>query len=182
MPTITGWIFDGYPVRQGISVWIIDQDGRMHVALDRWQPRLFVGDSPRLSRFLARNRIPMTTGRTERRDFYTLASVPVVEIRVHNPLAYNRFVAQLEAIEGLTLYNCDLHLVQTWHYERDHFPLAKGTFVIEEKKGDDGVGLPRLLSWEITDSPWDIDYALPPLRYLRMGLEGRTTDPNHAGV
>ena len=32
------------------------------------------------------------------------------------------------------------------------------------------------------DSPWAIDYEVPPLRYVRLGLEGRTTDPNHGQI
>src|SRR5476651_39958 len=101
MAKIQGWIFDGYLVAGGISLWIIDESGRMHTALDPWQPRLFAGLSPQLSRFLARSKIPVITRRTERKDFYTLAPVSVLEIRVWNPLQYGGLVIQLEAIEGL---------------------------------------------------------------------------------
>jgi len=174
MQQIKGWIFDGYPVSDGISLWIIDEDGRMHTVRDRWQPRLFAAPCPLLTRFLSRNKIQITTTRTERRDFYSLSTVPVIDIRVHNPLEYNLFVAQLEAIEGLNLFNCDLHLVQTWHYERRHFPLAKGIFRVDTDE--------NLLDYTINDSPWAMDYELPPLRYVRIGLEGRTTDPNHSGT
>src|ERR1051326_6650540 len=174
MAKIKGWIFDGYLVSGGVSLWIIDESGRMQTAFDPWQPRLFVKPSPRLASFLSRQKTPLTTRRTERKEFYTLKSIPVLEIRVHDPLLYNRFVMELEAMEGLELYNCDLHLIQAWHYERKHFPLAKGIFETDPH----GV----LTRFELRDSPWDIDYELPPLRYLRMGLEGRTTDPNHSGV
>jgi DNA polymerase elongation subunit (family B) len=171
MPTLHGWIFDAYLIPEGVALWVIDERGRMHQRVDGWQPRLFVGPSPLLDKHLAQNRVPVTTRMTCRKDLFSGTSLAVVEIRVRNPLQYNRFVAGLEAIEGLRLFNCDIHLVQAYHYERGHFPLAKCRFESDESG--------RLTHYELQDSPWDLDYTLPPLRYARLGLDHRTTDPNH---
>jgi DNA polymerase elongation subunit (family B) len=163
--TISGWIFDAYLVPEGVALWLINAAGRTHTLLDRWQPRLFVGESPLLSPFLARNKIPVTPRPTERKDFFTGVMRPVIEIRVQNPLHYNDLVKHLESLEGLALFNCDIPLIQAWHYERGHFPLAKIT--------TDGI------RHHLCDSPWDLDYPYPPLRYAYLSLEDRVTDPNH---
>lgn len=173
MKTLKGWIFDAYLVSEGVGVWIVDELDQMHAVLDVWQPRLYVLPSPLLDSFLKKNRVAVECRMVRRNDFYTGRSMDVVEIRV-NPLEHERFLRALEAVRGLSLFNCDIHLVQAWHFERKHFPLAKGVFHVDDAG--------RLISWEILDSPWDLDYELPPLRYLRIGLDGRRSDPNHGGI
>ena len=39
MPRISGWIFDAYPLTSGMSLWILDEQGRMHALRDPWQDR-----------------------------------------------------------------------------------------------------------------------------------------------
>ena len=37
--TITGWLFDLYPSREGITLWLVDRDGakyRCHDGFDPW--------------------------------------------------------------------------------------------------------------------------------------------------
>ncbi len=168
---IAGWIFDAYLIPVGISLWVMDADGQMHMFHDAWRPRLFALPSFPLTRFLAQSPISISTQMIERKEFFSERSVQVLEIRVHNPLEYNKLNIGLQAIAGIELFNCDIHLVQAYHYERGHFPLAKGVFQ------SDAAGW--LTSFELQDSPWNLDYDAPPLRYARLGLEGRTGDPNH---
>src|SRR5438445_9906208 len=101
---ISGWIFDAYLTGEGISLWILDQGGKMHALLYRWQPRLFAREGPKLVRFLARNRIPITQRTTEREDFFTHEKVAVREIRVTNPLRYNDFVNKIQEVGNLELF------------------------------------------------------------------------------
>jgi DNA polymerase-2 len=168
---IKGWIFDAYLTGEGISLWILDSRGKMHALLDPWQPRLFAREGPKLSRFLAHNRIPITQRSTVREEFFTREKVPVREIRVCNPLRYNDFVAKIQEVENLELFNCDIHPIQAYHYERGHFPLAKGEFEADA----DGV----LRDWTLHDSPWDLDYEWPPLRFAYLSLD-HDNDPNHS--
>jgi DNA polymerase elongation subunit (family B) len=168
---IKGWIFDAYLTGEGISLWILDQEGKMHALLDRWQPRLYAREGPKLTRFLAHNHIPITQRSTVREEFFTHEKVPVREIRVCNPLRYNDFVTKIQEVEDLDLFNCDIHPIQAYHYERGHFPLAKGEFEADA----DGV----LRDWTLYDSPWDLDYELPPLRFAYLSLD-HANDPNHS--
>jgi DNA polymerase elongation subunit (family B) len=168
---ISGWIFDAYPVREGIALWLIDREGRSHVALDDWRPRLFARDGALLNNFLARNRIAIRIQPVVRTDFFTHQPLAVREIRLENPLEYDDFVARIQEVENLDLYNCDIHPVQAYHYERGHFPLAKGEYEVDA----DG----KLQEWRLNDSPWDLDYELPPLRFAYLSLD-HNDDPNHA--
>jgi len=168
---ITGWIFDAYLIGEGISLWVLDEEGKMHALLDPWRPRLFAQEGPKLAGFLSRNRIPITQYPTTRLDFFTHQPLCVREIRVNNPLQYNDFVNKIQEVENLELFNCDIHPVQAYHYERGHFPLAKGEF----DTGSDGI----LRAWTLQDSPWELDYAWPPLRFAYLSLD-HANDPNHA--
>src|ERR1017187_7298141 len=126
MTVLKGWIFDAYLVSNGISLWIIDEAGRMHTLLDPWQPKLFVGACADLKRLL--ESWPATLRQTDKKEFYSNTFVPVHEIRVHNPQTYEDLVRRLEQVEGLELYNADIPLIQAYHYERKHFPLARGEY------------------------------------------------------
>src|SRR3954470_23272287 len=105
---IEGWIFDAYPIRDGMCLWLIDREGRSHVALDDWPPRLFAADGPLLSDFLARKRIPIPTPPAVGKDFFSQLPLAVQEIRLENPLEYDAFVARIQEVENLDLYNCDI--------------------------------------------------------------------------
>ena len=39
---IRGWIFDAYPLLSGMSLWVLDEEGRMHALRDAWEPRFYV--------------------------------------------------------------------------------------------------------------------------------------------
>ena len=74
---IHGWIFDAYPVREGISLWILDAKGQMHTLLDAWQPRLYAKDGARLNDFLSRNRTSIRTQLATRKDIFTRTDITV---------------------------------------------------------------------------------------------------------
>jgi len=171
MPRIRGWIFDAYPLLNGMSLWVLDEDGRMHALRDAWQPRFFVSAGPSFPASIRRYPISTRCTPVERKDFFTNRPFPVWEVRVGNLLKYSQLVDTLMRRQDIELFNCDIKLVQAYHYERRHFPLAYGTFECDADQA--------LTSWELHDSPWAIDYSLPPLRYAYLSLEDNPTDPNH---
>ena len=175
--TLEAWLFDAYPESGGIRVWVLDGQGRCHDFLDPWQAEFYAaGDEPALRRGLDALRAapyPSSSRRVERLDLFTGRTVSVVEVRVP-PLARDEAAEGLKRL-GLDLFSADIHLVQQYHYDRGHFPLARCAFAV-----DDG----RLASWELRDDPWAIDYELPPMRTVHLALSesdvaGRL-DPNHA--
>lgn len=178
---VSGWILDAYPVAEGMCVWLLDKDGRAAPVVDGWSPGFYLGLEPRhqdaLSQWL-RGGPGGTVAVVERRDFFSGRLRPVFDIRINNPLAYAGAVDRALRIPGGSLYNADIDLVQYYFYERGLFPLAYASAAT----GEDG----RVREWALLDSPWTLDYALPPMRYARLGFEfpsglgpNAEVDPNH---
>jgi len=160
-----------------MRVWIIGRDGRHQSVLDPWRPAFHVGGTPAQLKSVLRllAGLPYLTdcGWVEKRELFLDATLRVLEVRVP-VLERDRLVKRLAAME-VPLYDADMHLAQTYHYERNHFPLARCRFEIE---GD------RLKAFELNDDPWAIDYELPELRTMHLALTGSEIagrlDPNHA--
>src|ERR1700693_3977704 len=116
---ISGWILDIYLVKEGICLWIIDQNGKKYSLTDTFSPLFYLGGSQAVLRQTLRNlsrlKIPMTIDQTEGIDFYTNQTIPVLRILVHHPLYYAKVVQwcihfknELEkrtAQEAVFLYN-----------------------------------------------------------------------------
>ncbi|MBL0057926.1 MAG: hypothetical protein IPP35_02140 [Elusimicrobia bacterium] len=170
-----GWIFDAYPVFEGMRVWAILADGRRVSFVDAWRaPFIVEGTSwARARPLLAEVRAPLSIAPQEGTDLYCEIRRPGWEVRVPPPL-HGALVKKLKRA-GVLLYNADFHPVQHYHYERGHFPLAFGTFEF---------GAGRLNRFFLQDDPWSTDYSIPPLRFLHLALAGSefsgAVDPNHA--
>ncbi|MBI3552885.1 MAG: hypothetical protein HY077_10240 [Elusimicrobia bacterium] len=163
---LEGWIFDAYPEEEGMRVWAIERSGGHRQLLDPWQAAFYVDGRPRLPPFADARLV-------ERVELFSGKTFRVLEVRLP-PLRRDRLVRELSAA-GFLLYSADIPLVQAYHYDRGHFPLAFCSF---ESEGE------RLVSWELRDDPWAVDYELPPLKVMRLKLSaseiaGRL-DPNHA--
>src|ERR1017187_8221263 len=141
---IRGWIFDAYPLASGMSLWVLDEEGRMHALRDAWEPRFFVSAGPSFPASIRRYPIPTRCTLAERKDFFTQHVVPVWEVRVGNPLKYMSLVDTLMHRPDIELFNCDIKIVQAYHYERRHFPLAYGIFECDEHQAIKG--------WELRHS------------------------------
>ncbi|MFI5350914.1 MAG: hypothetical protein ACHQ2Z_15310, partial [Elusimicrobiota bacterium] len=178
MEKMEGWIFDAYPEDAGMRVWIVERGGRRRSVLDAWRPSFHVsGTTSQLktaARVLASLSYPTSTRWVEKKELFSGAALLVWEISV--PVRErDALVKRLAALE-LPLYDADMHLVQAYHYDRGHFPLALCGF---ELSGE------RLVSHELRDDPWAVDYEIPPLTTMRLALAGSeiagTQDPNHTG-
>jgi DNA polymerase-2 len=73
-----------------------------------------------------------------------------------------------DAFPNLTYYDADLSLPQRYGLTRNLFPLAY--CAAEHDHG-------RLQRIEALDTPWDVDYRLPPLRVMALRLSGELRDP-----
>lgn len=170
---LEGWIFDAYPEAGGMRVWIVMPDGRRRDFLDAWEPVFHLGGSlSRLGRAGALLAGQSVRG-VDKTELFSGEKRRVLEVRVP-VLERDALVSRLKGLE-LELYDADIHLVQAYHYDRGHFPLARCRFA---------VGDGRLLSWELRDDPWAVDYELPPLKVMHLALSGSEVagriDPNHA--
>lgn len=170
-----GWIFDAYPVFEGMRVWAVLVDGRRVTFVDPWRaPFVVDGSSWGQARpLLAAARTPMEISPREGTDLYSEKCRSGWEVRVAPPV-HGALVKKLKRA-GVLLYNADFHLVQHYHYERGHFPLAFGAFDFDAD---------RLNSFSLQDDLWSVDFSLPPLRFLHVALAGSefsgAVNPTHA--
>jgi DNA polymerase elongation subunit (family B) len=181
-----GWIFDAYPVFEGMRLWAILVDGRRAHFVDPWRaPFIVDGRSwDRAHPLLSAVRAPLSIEPREGSDLYSQKNRPGWEVRVPPPL-HGPLVKKLKRL-GVLLYNADFHLVQHYHYERGHFPLAFGTFDFEIAPPTAGgaSGNDRLIGFSLLDDPWSVNFSLPPLRFLHVALSGGefsgAVNPSHA--
>ena len=173
MNTIFGWLFDVYPSSDGMTVWVIDPDGRSHHLHDTFTPTFYV-QGPReelraVCQMLRTRGAPVTLRRTERIDLFLDRHIEVLEVGVRIPSLLPRLFHQTaEHRPDLTYYNADLSLPQRYVLQRGIFPLAYCSIDIEGR---------RIQHIEALDSPWEIDYPLPPLRTMALRLSGEMQNP-----
>ena len=173
--TLTGWLFDVYPCDDGMLVWILDEDGRAHALRDSFSPSFYVrGPASELravGEMLRARRAPVTLRRAERRDLFLGREIEVLEVGVRQPGLLPALVRQTADFRpDLTYYDADIPLPQHYVLARGAFPLAY--CAVEHRAG-------RIQRLQALDTPWEIDYRLPPLRVMTMRLDGELRDPAH---
>ena len=176
MRTISGWLFDIYAQGEDVSVWLIDDEGVPHHLRDQVQPSFFVGGSPAelhlVCEWLRGARLPVNLKRAERYDIFARDSLVVLEVQVLIPALYERIIRRVaDTFPNLEFYNADLTIPQVYFYERDLFPLARCEALVNEAD--------EILEIAAENTPWDLDYSLPPLRTMLLRLEGENRNPNH---
>jgi DNA polymerase II len=173
-----GWIFDAYPETNGMRLWIVERGGRRLSVLDAWKPSFHVSGTyaqlKSAARLISGLDYPARTRWVDKKELFSGKTLSVWEVQVP-VLERDALVKRLAGMD-IPLFDADMHLVQTYHYDRGHFPLALCEFEIE-----DG----RLLSHELRDDPWTVDYELPPLTTMHLSLSSSEIagmlDPNHSG-
>lgn len=168
-----------------MTVWLIPRDGsrkRLRLTDRSFRPCFYVhggeGRLARLGRVLeARARVRCALA--ERANIWDGRPLVVLQVSVQRPTEFRgltRWVRRLEP--HLTLYNSDLMLEPLYCWDKGVFPLAG----VEVDAGA-GVGhetAPAVRAIACRDDEWAVDYELPPLRILRVRLEGLTrVDPKH---
>src|SRR3990172_999017 len=90
--TLEGWLFDVYPHRDGMVVWMLGADGRPHRLLHRYEPAMYVA-GPRQAiesagKAVATLGVPVTLRPARQRELMTGEEVPVVRVAAGSPAAY----------------------------------------------------------------------------------------------
>ena len=115
--------------------------------------------------------MPITTEWTERRELLSNRFISVLKISTSR---LDRFSALVQFAyrfnPELTFYNSDILLPQVYFYERGLFPLAQCELTYDESM--------RLTEIQLLDSPWAVNYLVPPLRFLQLRME-QDANPNH---
>jgi DNA polymerase-2 len=173
MTTLFGWLFDTYPDGDGMTLWVLDAQGGSHKLRDSFTATFYVRgprrDLHELCQWLRARRMPLTLARGEHTDLFLDQPVEVLEVGVPQPGRLPALFRQTaDAFPNLTYYNADISLAQRYVLARGVFPLAYCTLEV------DGEQVREIRS---LDSPWEIDYALPPLRTMALRMAGDMRDP-----
>jgi len=172
--SVLAHLFDAYPVRGGMAVWLLADDGTRLRLVHPWAPRFYYAGRPDVLRqaaaLLHTLRTPVTTRMVTQRDLLR-GDVAVTEVTVADPQTFPRVVALLARLDNLVFYNCDIGLPQMYMYEHRLFPLGRCAVEVA----------PDNTIQEIAplDTPWDREYTVPPLTVLRLRLDGDPANPNH---
>ena len=168
MAALSAWLFDVYPDADGMRLWLLDDGGRMHTLHDTFTPCLYargpLDDLRAVARMLRARRAPVTLRRAERRDLFLDREVEVLEIGVRLPALLPtvlRWAAEFRPY--LTYYDADIPLPQRYVLARGVFPLAACDVEYDPAAS-------RLRAIATVDSPWEVDYRLPPFRVMTLRL------------
>jgi hypothetical protein len=166
---VRGWILDLYPGKPGeMVVWLKLENGEAVRLVDEWSPSIFIGTDNK-SDF----DVPLQTLRHDflwtrmvrRRERVTdPTDSEVIEAKLKDAKKAQQVAGRMERLGPFgtfRLYNADIPPGQSYLYERDLFPLA---LCEVEQRGE-------RLHWELKDDVWDYDYALPPLRKVKLEVE-----------
>ncbi|HEU4759225.1 MAG TPA: DNA polymerase domain-containing protein [Dehalococcoidia bacterium] len=172
MASLSAWLFDVYPDGNGMRLWLLDGAGRMHTLHDTFTPCLYArgpqDDLRAVARMLRARRAPVTLRRTERRDLFLDREVEVLEIGVRLPALLPtvlRWAAEFRPY--LTYYDADIPLPQRYVLARGIFPLAACDV---EHDPAAGPAPGRLRAIATVDTPWEVDYRLPPFQVMTLRL------------
>jgi DNA polymerase elongation subunit (family B) len=158
--TITGWLFDLYPSREGITLWLVDCSGAKHRCSARFDPWFYMhvssSDEARVGAIVRQFPFRVSLDRTVRREIYTDEEWNVLRITVHDALHLKDVVRRLEPhVPHFVFFDSDISPQQLYLYRTGLFPLAFAEYTLDEED--------RLVAWELDDDPAASEYRLPPL-------------------
>jgi len=167
---VKGWIFDVYPSEIGeMAVWIIGENNERVRLTDPFQPKVYVSgkqeEIERLaSRFFSNQNIASWNFAYKYAHPTDNEKSRVLEITLKDCRQTSIFTRDiLRTGDYLTyeVHNCDWHADRAYLFNHDLFPLAR-VEVEAEKTG---------LKYALLDSVESLDYAIPPLRKMKLRVE-----------
>jgi len=162
-----------------MAIWILDDEGSRCRVVDPYRPSFYLAgasaDLARAWRLLTDQRISYRVNHVRRRELWSADTIPVCEVSIQQPTRFHEAVKRLTtAIPQLRFYHADVALPQRYFYDRNLFSLCRCVVEITA----DAV----VKAITASESPWETDYRLPPLRIMELLLEGASPNPNHGGV
>jgi DNA polymerase-2 len=166
--TVSGWLFDIYASPQGVTLWLIDREGRKHMCTAPFVPSFYLevdaAGAARAAALAARFPFQVELRPDRRREIYSDEERPVYRVDVHDPMRLRKVVQALERhFPHFVFFDSDIPVPQLFLYTTGLFPLACGEYRLD--------GDLRLDSWELHDTREAVEYTMPPL--VTMTLKNR---------
>jgi DNA polymerase elongation subunit (family B) len=159
-----------------MTLWLLDDDGHAHRLSDSFTASFYahgsLSDLHVLCQRICAARLPVQLHRAKRNDLFERRELEVLEITMSDPARFPLMVQTVRRLgPTVTLYNCTVPLAQFYFYARGLFPFAR----VEVDVADDN----SIRGIQLCDSPWDIDYDLPPFKVMTLQLDGDGGNPNY---
>jgi len=162
---ITGWLFDVYPLRDRIILWI--KNKKMFRIEKNWTPSLYVSsDKTKLERLIQNSTILSFVKYIEWVEriekVSDLTASKVLKLTVKNSFQLLRLAKTIEETDSFgvyRLYNVDIPPEQTYLYEQDLYPLGK------YKIGE---------TWTALSDIEETDYKLPSFTKIKLQVNAKS--------
>jgi DNA polymerase II len=179
MTELTGWFLDVYAGGQGVTVWLLGDDGERHCLYQPFPVTFYAASqvvrqvhdrAPELRsawRWLSSQPESLRLARAERQDLFAgLISVLSIEVQRPAELAglFQRFST---TFPNLIFYDADLPISLRYGAVFSVFPSCRCRVAVEGS---------QIKAIAALDSPWDLDPIHPPLRTVTLQPD---CDPSH---
>ncbi len=165
------FLFDLFCTPEAMVLYLITEEGERLRLRDRFTPAIYLGGPRRALRACLQTlekwpREVEILGETERLDFWSGESIPVMKIRVLRPYSWHRQTLRrlYKLHPDVDYYNADLLPEQHYNFERGLVPLGWCAF-----EADRDGWITRI---ECRDDEWGTDYTLPDLRTMELDGDG----------
>jgi DNA polymerase, archaea type len=174
--TVSGWLFDAYPLNDKMIIWIKTEDGRTIRLEDPWTCSIYVASDDKADLTgLTRNKAVQhyiknhaVVQKYERITDHQKSTV--LKLTVEDSIKATEFANTIEDIDvhdKFRLYNVDVLPPQSYFYEHGVFTLARCKVSVT-KAG---------LQWELHDDVKSTNYELPDFKIMNLDVtlkqEGR---------
>jgi len=165
--TFSAWLFDVYPSEQGITIWLIDQEGNKICCFYKFKPSFFLhlnsNDIKRVTMLATQYPTEISIFKTSRMELYSGKFLDVIQVLIHNPLRFKNIVQFFEKFFAyFAFFNSDISVEQQFLYETRLFPLARGEYKISSNG--------ELIEWQLNDSREATEYEIPPLSIMQIRI------------
>jgi DNA polymerase elongation subunit (family B) len=177
--SLIAWLFDLYPTPHGLTVWLVDAEGRKRCCIHPYAPAFYMHlskpEERRLEAMLSSLPCTVTLDHHVQKEIYRNEEWDVVRVNVHDTLHFKHVVQRLERhFPHYVFFNSDILVPQLFLYSTGLFPLAFGEYRID----DDDV----LVGWDIDDKFDAEEYTLPPLTTMKLANKPDFISPKHRKV
>jgi DNA polymerase-2 len=172
--TVSGWLFDAYPIKDKMVFWIKDENGRsIHRLEDSWTPSIYVGSDSKSELDLLAENIAVQhyiksydfISRHERiRDHEQSIVLQLMLSDASKATSLANTIEDIDTHDRFRLYNVDIPPAQTYFYRHDLFPLAKCK--VDVNKGGK-------LEWRLDDNVRFTEYCLPEFKVISIDVTSK---------
>jgi DNA polymerase II len=162
---IEGWLFDIDELGPWVTLWVYDDDGRLHRLTDEFYPPVYAhGDRGRLKQLAAdMSKRDLIAGAqwVQKREFWSGDEIEVLQLNVSDSSHLSKLreiAAKLD--RDISFYNLDIPTPQYYLYLTKLFPLCRVKACVDERG--------NVIEINATSSAWEIRRPTPPLRVMRL--------------